>query len=158
MQRHIATLKALADETRFQILEQLRQQKLCGKALAARLNISEAAVSQHIRILKEARLIEADKKGYWTHYSINSETLGDLSRTLDLIGRFRNPEGNCSRIVAQKSGYGGKEVSYMCKPCCERPEKLKGRPDECTPQQIRECHGEAKGHPCVGRKEEQHKE
>ena len=34
---------------------------------------------------------------------------------------------------------------------CEHPEKLKGKkPAECSPEQIRECHGDAKKHPCVG--------
>ncbi len=31
---------------------------------------------------------------------------------------------------------------------CQKPEKLKGKPSECTPEQIKECHGEAAGHPC----------
>jgi hypothetical protein len=33
---------------------------------------------------------------------------------------------------------------------CSRPDKLKGRPEDCTPEQIRECHGEEKHHPCCG--------
>lgn len=32
---------------------------------------------------------------------------------------------------------------------CQKPEKLKGKPGDCTPEQIKECHGEGKGHPCV---------
>lgn len=32
---------------------------------------------------------------------------------------------------------------------CEHPEKLKGKPGECSPEQIRECHGEVTEHPCV---------
>ena len=32
---------------------------------------------------------------------------------------------------------------------CEHPEKLKTRPEECTPEQIRECHGDVKEHPCA---------
>lgn len=32
---------------------------------------------------------------------------------------------------------------------CEHPEKLKGKPEECTPEQIKECHGETREHPCV---------
>jgi hypothetical protein len=47
-----------------------------------------------------------------------------------------------------RKGYEGKEVKAMCQCCCERPEKLKGKPEECTPQQIKECHGDVKGHPC----------
>lgn len=35
------------------------------------------------------------------------------------------------------------------KKVCEHPEKLRGNPEECTPEQIRECHGDAKEHPCV---------
>jgi len=42
---------------------------------------------------------------------------------------------------------------YMCKAetkkGCEHPEKLKGKPEECSPEQIRECHGEVVEHPCV---------
>ena len=32
---------------------------------------------------------------------------------------------------------------------CEHPEKLKGKPGECSPEQIRECHGKDAKHPCV---------
>ncbi len=32
---------------------------------------------------------------------------------------------------------------------CQKPEELKGRPEECSPEQISKCHGEAKEHPCV---------
>lgn len=32
---------------------------------------------------------------------------------------------------------------------CEHPEKLKGSPEECTAEQIRECHGDVKEHPCI---------
>ncbi len=32
--------------------------------------------------------------------------------------------------------------------CCQKPEHLKGKPEECSPEQIRECHGDVKTHPC----------
>ena len=35
---------------------------------------------------------------------------------------------------------------------CEHPEKLKGEPEECIPEQVKECHGELKEHPCVQKK------
>jgi len=34
----------------------------------------------------------------------------------------------------------------MCKCCCEQPQKLKEKPEKCTPEQIKECHGEVKDH------------
>lgn len=36
---------------------------------------------------------------------------------------------------------------------CQKPENLKGNPKDCSPEQIRECHGEAEDHPCAGKKE-----
>jgi len=32
--------------------------------------------------------------------------------------------------------------------CCQKPEQLKGKPQECTPEQVQECHGDVKKHPC----------
>lgn len=32
---------------------------------------------------------------------------------------------------------------------CEHPEKLKGKPRECSPEQIKKCHGDVTDHPCV---------
>lgn|GEM_PF-464894 len=33
--------------------------------------------------------------------------------------------------------------------CCQKPKELKGKPEDCSPEQIRKCHGDVKGHPCV---------
>jgi hypothetical protein len=38
------------------------------------------------------------------------------------------------------------------KKVCEHPEKLKGKTEEYAPKQIKECHGDAKLHPCAGKK------
>ncbi len=42
----------------------------------------------------------------------------------------------------------------MCeaKQCCQKPEKLKGKPGECSPKQVKECHGSDKNHSCVPEK------
>lgn len=39
----------------------------------------------------------------------------------------------------------------MCcgKTKCERPKELKGKPETCSPEQIKKCHGDVKGHPCA---------
>jgi hypothetical protein len=44
----------------------------------------------------------------------------------------------------------GREDNVMCeeKKGCEHPEELKGDPKECSPEQIRKCHGDTEGHPC----------
>jgi len=35
------------------------------------------------------------------------------------------------------------------KSVCQKPDQLKGRPEECSPRQIAKCHGDAKRHSCV---------
>jgi len=42
----------------------------------------------------------------------------------------------------------------MCngKKACQKPRALKGKPQDCSQEQIKKCHGDAKGHPCVTRK------
>lgn len=42
-------------------------------ALVNQLVISQSAVSQHLRILREAGLVNREKRGYWMHYSANKE-------------------------------------------------------------------------------------
>ena len=38
----------------------------------------------------------------------------------------------------------------MCdeKKCCQNPDACKGKPEDCTPEQIKKCHGDVKEHPC----------
>ena len=156
MSHYLTALKALSDETRLRLLGLLLSQGLCGRAMARRLGISEAAVSQHLKILKEAGLVEGEKRGYWIHYSIHNETLEEIIRELERMARQSVVSAvHCRRIHAEKKGYAGKEVKMMCcGPCCEQPDKLKGKPQECTPVQIKECHGDVKKHPCEGEKKE----
>ena len=67
--------KALSVDTRIRVLQLLKDRALCVGALARRLGISSAAVSQHLRILRDADLVVSDKQGYFVHYRLNSRTL-----------------------------------------------------------------------------------
>jgi len=151
----ITVLKALSDETRFRLLDLLLAKNLCGRALARQLGISEAAVSQHLKILKRAGLVEGDKRGYWMHYSVRKGALEEVIKELGRLAlRSTVSDEPCLRLYAGTKGYEGKEVKAMCQCCCERPEKLKGKPEECTPEQIRDCHGDVKSHPCTTQKKD----
>lgn len=37
---------------------------------------------------------------------------------------------------------------------CQKPKELRGKPAECTPEQIAKCHGDHKGHPCTEPKQD----
>ena len=68
MKEEVKVFKAIGDETRLKILLLLSTKNICAKGIARNLDISEAAVSQHIKILKEAELIVAYKSGYFVMY------------------------------------------------------------------------------------------
>lgn len=78
----IDVLKALADNTRYEIIKLLLRREFCVRALSRRLGISEPAVSQHLKVLRSAHLVKGHKKGYFTHYSVDREKLKELSNRL----------------------------------------------------------------------------
>lgn len=75
-------LKGLAHETRLAMIELLLSQSLCVGALARSLGISKAAASQHLQILRKAGLVKGEKRGYWTHYLVQTEELERLADRL----------------------------------------------------------------------------
>ncbi len=154
MEKAVTILKGLADGTRFKIIDLLLKYDLCVGALAHHLEISKAAVSQHLKVLRKAGLVKGEKRGYWTHYSVEKEILHEIAEDLiKMSDQNPSPENICFRAYPEKAILCGKEVANMCKDQCEHPEKLKGKPEECTPEQIKECHGDVKDHPCEEKKE-----
>jgi DNA-binding transcriptional ArsR family regulator len=78
--------KALADPTRLGLIKLLLGQTivfcggdcdgqtfLCVGALANKLGVSQSAVSQHLRILRQVGLVKGERRGTFMHYSINPE-------------------------------------------------------------------------------------
>jgi ArsR family transcriptional regulator len=78
-----AFFRALSDPTRLNLVKLLcRQRKpnaLCVNALAYRLGITQSAVSQHLRVLKNMGLVKGERRGYRVHYFINPETIKNFS-------------------------------------------------------------------------------
>jgi len=65
-------LKAISDETRLKIVSYLSQGSFCGCELVELLQMSQPAVSQHLKRLREAGLTIEEKKGRWVYYSLNT--------------------------------------------------------------------------------------
>jgi len=72
--------KVLSVPTRVKMIDLLKRRSLCVNALARDLAITPAAVSQHLRILRDANIVTADKRGYFVHYRVNEETLAEWSK------------------------------------------------------------------------------
>jgi len=76
-------LAALADPTRRQVFEKLRSGPKPVGRIAARMPVSRPAVSQHLRVLKEAGLVREERRGTRHIYAIDPAGLGALRRWLD---------------------------------------------------------------------------
>ncbi len=78
-------LKVLSVETRVRIVQLLKGRALCVNALAARLNVTQGAVSQHLRIMRDAGLLTDDKRGYFVHYRLNEKSLANWQKEIDKL-------------------------------------------------------------------------
>ncbi len=71
--------KALSDLTRLRLIQLLVQQErgsaLCVMALADRLEVSQPAVSQHLRVLRNVGLVRGERRGFRVHYFLDEDEL-----------------------------------------------------------------------------------
>ena len=96
-------LKALSDETRMKIVVLLLKNNCCVRALAGKLQISEAAVSQHLKVLREAGLLTGEKKGYFMHYKVNQNALHQLAAEIDALANMRREETHKKEFCWKKT-------------------------------------------------------
>ena len=73
-----STLKALADPTRREILNLLKSGSMAAGDIAARFDITGAAVSRHLAVLKEAELIRDKREGKFIFYELNASVLEEI--------------------------------------------------------------------------------
>ena len=81
----IAALKALGEETRLRILRQLFNEPLGVNEIARRLKVSQYNVSKHLRIMREAGLLEVEKQGKQRLYSIVCELKAQVSANNNVL-------------------------------------------------------------------------
>lgn len=82
MKEQIKIFKALASESRLQILLLLKEHPQCVGAIAKRLNMTQPAISQHLRVLTDAGLVRMRKSGYWVHYEMNKASIENTTKAL----------------------------------------------------------------------------
>ncbi len=78
--------KALSDPTRLRLLKLLGGGKcLCVNALAKRLGVTQSAVSQHLRVLRQAGLVTGSRQGSFIHYALTEDSMGMCTSRLATI-------------------------------------------------------------------------
>jgi len=103
--------KVLGVETRIRIIDLLKYKGPLGaKSIAEDLGITTAAVSQHLKILKQAGLVRSERKGFWIPYSIDEEALENCKDVLSEVctcgcqgtGKYKEKELDDSSLESLK--------------------------------------------------------
>ena len=78
-----SAFKALADPTRVAIVNRLAAEgECCVCNLVEDSELSQPTVSHHLKILRDAGLVESERRGTWAYYRLRSEAIGRLAAAL----------------------------------------------------------------------------
>lgn len=88
MKMYAAMFRAFGDQKRLMIIKILAsnmEETLCVSDVAKKLNITQPAASQHIKVLKSIDLLNENRKGYRVFYTINIEVFKEYKKEIDKI-------------------------------------------------------------------------
>lgn len=82
--RMAAIAKALGDPIRLQLVDVLRRHagKVCVCELVPLFDLSQPTVSHHLKVLREAGIVDSEREGLWAYYYVKPEALGEISTWL----------------------------------------------------------------------------
>ena len=132
-------IKLLADETRFKVVTLLLEHDFCVGALARRLGISDAAVSQHIQLLRKGGLLKGEKRGYWTHYMVDREMLAQAGEQLKELAKLG--AGRHCGCVREAFGQPDGRRNTVCNCGCGHPERPNDPAGTGGEEKDRDCRG-----------------
>lgn len=98
-------LAAIADPVRLGILRQLGQVGLCCACdIADNCPVSQPTVSHHLKVLREAGWLEAERRGTWIWYSIRPDALERFRRIADGLSPSSGPAPRLPRLRVLQPG------------------------------------------------------
>ena len=126
--------RALGVGTRVRILEILKSEGPLGaKRIAEILGVTPAAVSQHLRVLREAGLVSSERKGYFIPYAIDPAALEKCGRAVFSVcgcmpegGKHGRAQVSCSSEISSLESYR-RELERQLEAVRERLDSLKGK-------------------------------
>jgi ArsR family transcriptional regulator len=74
--------KALNDPTRREILQLLQERDMTAGEIVERFKISGPSISHHLDLLKQAKLVIAEKEGQYVYYSLNTTVVDEIMKWL----------------------------------------------------------------------------
>ena len=81
--------KAMSDPKRLQIMNMLSNGELCACKILEAFSISQPTLSHDMKLLIDTGLVSSKKVGKWTHYSLNTDKLNEVYKT---VGKLMLPD------------------------------------------------------------------
>jgi len=95
---------ALSDETRVRVLELLSCGERCVCELQDEVDAAQSRLSFHLKVLREAGLVNDRKQGRWNYYSIRPEVLDEMAAYLQAQKPDENASAGCACGSAAPGG------------------------------------------------------
>lgn len=85
--------KALGDENRLKIIQMLSGHEMCVCEIIDKLDMSQPAISHHLKILRQAGLVKDSREGKWIYYSLNDSVFQDVfvAEEMEVISSYAAP-------------------------------------------------------------------
>ncbi|WP_455580666.1 ArsR/SmtB family transcription factor [Dysosmobacter sp.] len=90
-------IRVLGEPMRYRIWRCLLERKHCVRSLSKKLGVSESAISQHMKVMREAGLVYGEKYGYHTHYLPKQEAIDLL---FDAVHQMREQSLKLDRDIS----------------------------------------------------------
>jgi len=82
---YLPALKAISDETRLKIIDMISCGEICACDILDTLDIKQATLSYHMKILSECGLVNARRDGAWMRYTLNKEKTENIINFINHI-------------------------------------------------------------------------
>jgi ArsR family transcriptional regulator, arsenate/arsenite/antimonite-responsive transcriptional repressor len=93
----VALFHALSDETRLALLERLKDGEQCVCELTDAMKAAQSRLSFHLKVLKDAGLIEDRREGRWIYYSLSSRAIEELEDLVDSLKKAAKSAASARR-------------------------------------------------------------
>jgi DNA-binding transcriptional ArsR family regulator len=74
--------KLFSDKARVRIVQALKRRGMCVTELTSQLGITHSATSQHLRVLRDARLVKFQKRGFHVYYHLDKQNIERMHKTI----------------------------------------------------------------------------
>ena len=79
------TMKALSDPVRREILDMLKRERMSAGQICEKFDITDAAISRHLSVLKDADLVRDTRQGKFIYYELNTSVLEEIMKWISSL-------------------------------------------------------------------------